>query len=85
MGSVLAFLSWPALGRMIDHTGFLVLPALSEPLTVWAWTFGPGIAFVVLFLALILGTRQLKKVEPVEAVMEMPEQAPSRSIVRLII
>ena len=85
MGSALAFLSWPALGRIIDRTGFLVLPALSEPLTVWAWTFGPGIAFVVLFLALILGTRQLKKVEPVEAVMDMPEQAPSRSIVRLII
>lgn len=85
MGSVLAFLSWPALGRIIDRTGFLVLPALSEPLTVWAWTFGPGIAFVVLFLALILGTRQLKKVEPVEAVMDTPERAPSRSIVRLII
>ena len=84
VGGILAFLSWPTFGDIIAHTGFLMLPSLSEPLSGWAWSFGPGASFVVLVLALFLGTGKLSKVEPVEAVMDIPEQASSRGIVRLL-
>ncbi len=84
VGGFLAFLSWPSFGKVIAYTGFLMLPALSDPLTVWAWTFGPGTAFIVLILALLLGTRQLNKIEPVEAVAETPEPVPSRRVGRAI-
>lgn len=84
-GGVGACGSWPAFGDFIERTGLLALPGLSEPLTVWAWTFGPGAAFVVLVIAMLLGTRSMKKVEPIEAVMSVPEQNPSRGIFRLLL
>lgn len=84
VGGILAFLSWPTFGDIIAHTGFLMLPSLSEPLSGWAWSFGPGASFVVLVLALFLGTGKLSEVEPVAAVMDIPEQASSRGSARLL-
>ncbi|MEJ4113137.1 ABC transporter permease [Corynebacterium kroppenstedtii] len=83
-GGLIAFVTWPTFGAAVKRTGLLTLPGFSEPLTVWAWIFGPASACVVLLVSLLMGTRQLKKIEPVEAVMDLPERAPSRGIVRLI-
>lgn len=57
LGGIFAYLTWPSFTDLVKNTGLLALPSLSDPLTVWAWTFGPGTAFLVLLLSLVLGAR----------------------------
>lgn len=84
LGGIFAYLTWPSFTDLVKNTGLLALPSLSDPLTVWAWTFGPGTAFLVLLLSLVLGTRSITRIEPVVALSEAPEKAPANSVTKII-
>lgn len=84
LGGIVGILGWPVFGRAVQETGLLGLPGLTSQLTVWAWVFGPLASFVVLLVTLLLGTRAIKNIEPVEAVTDTPDAPPRRSISRLV-
>lgn len=84
LGGIFAYLTWPSFTDLVKNTGLLALPSLSDPLTVWAWTFGPGTAFLVLLLSLVLGARSITRIEPVVALSEAPEKAPANSVTKII-
>lgn len=83
-GGGIGYLLWPVFGRTIEKSGLLSVPGLSGSLTLWAPLGGILISFIVLLCALLLGTRALKKIEPVEAVSDTPDAPPSRSIGKVL-
>lgn len=84
-GGLLAFVSWPLFGRIIQRTGLLLLPALSDPLSYWAVIFGGLVSFLVLTLSMISGTRKMKEIEPVEAVSSTPESFATKNRFRYLL
>lgn len=84
LGGLAGYFTWPLFGDLVVSTELPSVPGFSQGLSVWAWSFGSLIAFVVLFLSLLLGTRAMKKIEPVQAIVETPDATPTGSFLKTV-
>lgn len=86
LGALLGYISWPAFTDLVRRTGFLLTPGLeSASINIGALASGPLSAFGVVFLATLFGSASMSRIDPVQAVAEIPEQRGKTGFVRLFV
>ena len=86
LGALLGYISWPAFTDLVRRTGFLLTPGLeSASINIGALVSGPLSAFGVVLLATLFGSAVMSRIDPVQAVAEIPEQRGKTGVLRLFL